>query len=75
MADPISVAIPAGTLLTVMIMGGIAYAIMQNKSTKAELQTEKKIDDKMREAYQMGKIKNIEKDVDALKMKSPATRV
>ena len=70
MADPVAVAIPAGTLLTMIVFGGIGYAIMQNKNTKSELKTEAKINEKFHEAQQNAELTQVKKDVEAMKNKS-----
>ncbi|HIP90268.1 MAG TPA: hypothetical protein EYH22_01815 [Candidatus Nanopusillus sp.] len=74
MADAVSVAIDVGTLLFFMLAGVGGYALIKANTVKEKMELNKTIDDKSREAYQMSKLKAMEKTIDKLENKSGPVR-
>ncbi|HIP90493.1 MAG TPA: hypothetical protein EYH22_02985 [Candidatus Nanopusillus sp.] len=74
MSDPVTVSISMGALLFIGLAALGAYGIMKATQVKERLEIEKTIDEKGREAYQMSKLKALEKTVDKLETKGAGIR-
>ena len=74
MADPVAVSVSMGTLLFLGLGALATYGITKANSIKEKMELQKVIDDKSREAYQLAKLKQMDKVVDKLESKNEAIR-
>lgn len=74
MTDPVSVSVSMGTLLFLGLGALAVYGITKANAIKEKMEIHKVIDDKSREAYQMSKLKQMDKVVDKLEAKNGAIR-